>query len=163
METFVYDRIRALLYARRWAFARNPHYYAFDSIGGDCTNFVSQCVFAGARVMNDTPVFGWYFRSLADRTPSWTGVQFFFDFFISNTGEGPFAEEARPRELKIGDVIQLARATGDFYHTLFVTGMRAGMPLVAAHSDDAFGRPLFSYSFDRARCLHIVGVRKNAP
>lgn len=163
MKTFDYDRLKAVLYARRWAFSRNPKYYSFDGLGGDCTNFISQCVFAGAGVMNYTPVFGWYFRTPSDRTASWTGVQFFYNFLTKNEGEGPFAEEMRPRDLKIGDVIQLGRATGDFYHTLLLTGFRFGFPLVAAHTNDAFDRPLLSYSFEQARYLHILGVRKDAP
>ncbi|MBQ2742544.1 MAG: amidase domain-containing protein, partial [Oscillospiraceae bacterium] len=35
-----YNRLYAVRYARRWAFRRNPAYYNFDEIGGDCTNFV---------------------------------------------------------------------------------------------------------------------------
>ena len=38
-------------YARRWAFSANPAYYNFENIGGDCTNFVSQCLYAGGAVM----------------------------------------------------------------------------------------------------------------
>ena len=47
-----YDRRRAVEYALRWALSRNPEYYDFEDIGGDCTNFVSQCLFAGCGVMN---------------------------------------------------------------------------------------------------------------
>ena len=54
-----YDRRAAVAYARKWAFTRNPEYYDFNGIGGDCTNFASQCVFAGAGFMNRTPTFGW--------------------------------------------------------------------------------------------------------
>ncbi len=36
----MYDREKAVAYAREWAFSRNPEYYIFDEIGGDCTNFV---------------------------------------------------------------------------------------------------------------------------
>ena len=62
--------------------------------------------------------------------------------------------------LQRGDVVQLGRETGDFYHTCLVTGFSAGgIPLVAAHSYNAFARPLSSYSFEKLRCLHIAGVR----
>ena len=37
-----YDRRRAVEYALRWALSRNPEYYNFDNIGGDCTNFRSE-------------------------------------------------------------------------------------------------------------------------
>ena len=74
MKNLSYQRTAAVEYARRWAFGRNPAYYDFSGIGGDCTNFASQCIFAGAGVMNFTPTFGWFYRSVNDRTPSWTGV-----------------------------------------------------------------------------------------
>ena len=70
-----YERRRALEYARRWAYGRNPLFYNFTGIGGDCTNFISQCLLAGCCVMNCTPTFGWYYRSSSDRAPAWTGVQ----------------------------------------------------------------------------------------
>ena len=33
-----YDRRAAVRYALDWAFARNPRFYDFEDIGGDCTN-----------------------------------------------------------------------------------------------------------------------------
>ena len=41
-----YNRENAVEYAKIWAYKRNPKYYNFDSVGGDCTSFVSQCLFA---------------------------------------------------------------------------------------------------------------------
>lgn len=52
MNTRLYDRNSALTYAKKWALVRNPKYYNFDSVGGDCTSFVSQCLFAGSKKMN---------------------------------------------------------------------------------------------------------------
>ena len=69
LATKEYDRMRALAYARRWAFARNPLFNDYSPFGGDCTNFVSQCLLAGALVMNETPNFGWYYKSDLDRAP----------------------------------------------------------------------------------------------
>ncbi len=37
-EVREYDRIAARNYAVRWALSRNPEYYDFNDIGGDCTN-----------------------------------------------------------------------------------------------------------------------------
>ncbi|HIS96851.1 MAG TPA: amidase domain-containing protein, partial [Candidatus Scatomorpha pullistercoris] len=75
-----YDRQRAVAYARRWAYSRNPLFYNFTGIGGDCTNFISQCLLAGCCVMNCTPTFGWYYRNASDRAPAWTGVQYLYNF-----------------------------------------------------------------------------------
>ena len=41
-----YNRQSAVEYARRWALGRNPAYYDFEGIGGDCTSFVSQCLYS---------------------------------------------------------------------------------------------------------------------
>lgn len=159
MKTLAYDRNAAVQYARKWAYGRNPAYYDFSRIGGDCTNFASQCIFAGAGVMNFTPVFGWYYVSANDRTASWTGVEYLYRFLTENEGVGPFAKEVPLSELEIGDVVQLGRDTGDFYHTPVVVGFERGQILVAAHSYDAYNKPLNSYSFARVRGLHILGVR----
>lgn len=91
MKTFEYDRRAAFEYARMWAFRRNPRYYNFDGIGGDCTNFASQCIYAGAAVMNFTPTFGWYYIDINNRAPAWTGVEYLYNFLTDNEGEGPFA------------------------------------------------------------------------
>lgn len=159
MREISYNRDAAVAYARAWAFGRNPLYYDFSDIGGDCTNYASQCLFAGSRQMNFTPTFGWYYLSANDRTASWTGVQYFYDFLIGNEGLGPFAREVTRAQLQLGDFVQLGRENGTFYHTPVVVGFSGAMPLVAAHSYDVFDRPLDDYSYARARYLHIEGVR----
>jgi hypothetical protein len=161
MELLEYNRQAAYDYAKKWAFGRNPAFYDFSAIGGDCTNFASQCIYAGARVMNYTPTFGWFYRSANDRTPSWTGVEFLYNFLVNNEGAGPFAKEVPLNELEVGDIVQLGRATGDFYHSPVVVGVRRGNIYVAAHSYDAFNRPLSSYRYEQARGIHILGVRKD--
>lgn len=155
-----YDRERARAYAERWAFGRNPLFSDFSGIGGDCTNFISQCVYAGSCRMNFTPVFGWYYLSADDRAPAFTGVEYFYNFIVGNGGIGPFGSESSADTVAVGDVIQLGREAGDFYHTLLIVGRgEDGDLLVAAHSDDAYARPLSSYTFDRVRYIRIEGVR----
>ena len=68
-----YNRERAVAYAHRWAFSRNPAYYNFDAIGGDCTNFVSQGLFAGSGRMHYRKVYGWYYNDLNERAPGHLG------------------------------------------------------------------------------------------
>lgn len=124
MKEIGYNRIKAAQYARLWAFGRNPAYYDFERLGGDCTNFVSQCLFAGCGVMNFAPVFGWYYRSASDRTASWTGVEFLYNFLVANEGAGPYAKEAPLGEMRAGDVIQLAETAGIFTTRCSSSGFR---------------------------------------
>ena len=70
LEIFDYDRARAVEYAHRWAYGRNPRFFDFSSIGGDCTNFASQVIYAGSGVMNFSTTLGWYYISAAERTAS---------------------------------------------------------------------------------------------
>lgn len=52
MKNIKYEREKVLKNAKRWAYDRNPQFYNFDNVGGDCTSFVSQCILAGSNVMN---------------------------------------------------------------------------------------------------------------
>ena len=158
-----YDRMRALAYARRWAFGRNPLFNDYSPFGGDCTNFVSQCLLAGALIMNETPTFGWYYKSDTDRAPAWTGVEPFYAFLTGNRGAGPYGQSVGENAVQPGDVVQLGRAEDDFYHTLLVMETGEAGITVAAHTDDAFLRPLSSYEYALARFLHIDGVRLPIP
>jgi hypothetical protein len=165
MKTYPYDRDAVLAYAHEWAFKRNPSYLDFSDLGGDCTNFCSQCIYAGSRVMNFKPTYGWYYRSSYDRTPSWTGVPFLYDFLIGNRASGPFAREVFPRELKPGDLVQLSFDGDVFKHSLIIvkTGFTPEVYniRIATHTYDRDNYPLSNYTWKKIRFLHIEGVRKN--
>ena len=153
-----YNREAAVDYARRWAMGRNPAYFDFEEIGGDCTNFASQCLFAGAKVMNYTPVTGWFYRSSGDRTASWTGVEYLYNFLTANRSVGPYGHQVPRSQAVPGDIVQLGDRDGRFYHSPVITAVTPTI-LVAAHTFDALDRPLDSYLYDVARFIHIGGVR----
>lgn len=158
-----YNRERAVEYARKWALSRNPLFIDFTGRGGDCTSFVSQCVFAGTGIMNYTQTYGWYYISPTDRAPAWSGVDELFNFLTgkpefreANGGIGPQGIDVRDgRIIEIGDVIQLANAEGQFYHTLIISGFTDNDILICAHSDDALDRPISTYNFASLRVIHI--------
>lgn len=157
-----YNREAAVRYAHKWAFGRNPAFYDFTYLGGDCTNFASQCIFAGAGVMNYTPTFGWYYESLNRRAPAWTGVNELYQFLVSNTGRGPQARVVDLTSIQEGDIIQL-RFSGNasFGHSPVVVSRGNGTArtiLVAAHTNDADYKPLATYRYAELRPLHIVNV-----
>ncbi len=159
MKIIKYDRDEAVNYATTYALKRNPNFYSFDNLGGDCTNFVSQCVFAGAKIMNYTPIYGWYYRKLNDRSPSWSGVEYFYNFITNNDSFGPLGYLVDKNEVEVGDVIELGNSLGYFYHSAIVSSKINDEILVCAHTFDALNRPLNSYFYSKIRYIHIDGVR----
>ena len=158
MQERPYNRDAAVSYARKWAYSRNQLYYDFEKIGGDCTNFASQCIYAGSKIMNYTPVTGWYYRSVSDRSASWTGVEYLFNFLTNNKSAGPYARSVSRNEVLPGDIVQLGSYRGGFYHSPVIVAVEPTI-LVAAHTYDALDRPLDSYEYEVARFLHIDGMR----
>ena len=162
-EIIPYDREAAVRYAHRWAYNRNPRFYDYEMLGGDCTNFASQCLYAGTGVMNFTPIYGWYYRNANDKAPAWTGVPYFFNFMIrQEQSPGPFGLEASLNMLLPGDFVQLRFFEDRYGHTPII--VEVGDPpalsniLVAAHSMDADFRPLDTYQFREIRFIHILGA-----
>jgi len=158
-----YDRSAAVNYAHRWAYGRNPAFYDYEKLGGDCTNFASQCVFAGSRIMNFTPTYGWYYIDANQKAPAWTGVEYFWNFMTRKTlSVGPVGRPCEPEELLPGDIVQLQLKESGFQHCPVVVFV--GDPvtpeniLLAAHSYDADDRPLSTYDYKDIRCLHILGT-----
>lgn len=158
-----YRRENVVNYARKWAYLRNPEYYNYDSIGGDCTNFASQCIYSGSKIMNYNNN-GWYYRNSNDKSPSWTGVEFLYNFLINNKGVGPYGRTSKMSELEIGDIVQLSFDGTRFTHTLVI--VKIGKPenldkiLVATHTFDSYGRSVSSYSYSEIRFIKIEGIRK---
>ena len=156
-----YNRKGVLKYTKKWAFKRNPNYLDFENLGGDCTNYVSQCIYSGCKVMNYTPIYGWYYKNGYDRSPSWSGVEFLYNFLISNKSDGPFAVETDINHVAPGDIIQLGNNNEQFYHSLIINKINKYNILVSAHSIDSYMRPLNSYNFDKIRFIHILGAKKS--
>ena len=159
-----YDRDAVVRYAHAWAYGRNPLFYDYEKLGGDCTNFASQCVYAGSKIMNYTPTYGWYYLDANNKSPSWTGVPYFYNFMTrSDESAGPIAIETTIDQIQPGDVVQLSFTGEDWNHTPVIVQVSDPYPhgiLVAAHSYDADNRPLSSYQYKNIRYLHFIGVRK---
>lgn len=156
-----YNREKVYEYAKEWAYSRNPKYYNYDPVGGDCTNFVSQCIFAGIGEMNFNKNNGWYYINGNNKSPSWTGVEFLYKFLISNNGNGPSGKETSIDKLDIGDIIQLNFDGNKFSHSLIVihNGNTIYDTLVATHTFDNFGKRVSDYAYYNFRCIHIETVK----
>lgn len=135
-----YDRFRAVQYAAQWWSGYNPAFRGFED---DCTNFISQCLYAGGMPMEATgrrDEGWWYLHPNEGWSFSWA-VAHSLRWYLAISGRG----ENRPaaRDLELGDVISYDfEGDGTFDHNAIVVGFDLdGEPLVAAHTAPAWGRP----------------------
>ena len=158
-----YDRRSVVRYAKTWAYGRNPLFYDYERLGGDCTNFASQCVYAGSGVMNYTPTYGWYYINANEKAPAWTGVEYFYNFMTRRERTpGPAAMASTLEKMLPGDVIQLSFDGLQYAHSPVVVAVKQPVTaeniLIAAHSYDADDRPLSTYDYKAIRFLRFLGT-----
>ena len=151
--TVSYDREAAVAYARKFALTTNNG--IFKSMGLDCTNFVSQCMWSGyggtkgysldntaalkARVAaNYRQTSTWYGRN-ADSPYQYGSGAFirvvdFWDYVTTNTGHGPRATGYNNNKLwsqltvvpRTGDILQVySTAKGRYSHSVIVTQVKS--------------------------------------
>lgn len=135
--TYQYDRLKAVQYAEKWWNSYNP---AFKSFEVDCTNFISQCLFAGGAPMRGYPSRnqGWWVRG-NNWSYSWA-VANALRIHLANSNIGLRAKEVKsPKELMLGDIICYDfEGDGRFNHNTIVTAKDSeGYPLVNAHTTNS--------------------------
>lgn len=106
----IYKRQQAVAYAEKYAVTPNPRWKNYEKLGGDCTNFVSQCLYAGEIPFDNVGQYvteKWYWYSDSSRTPSWTSANAFKTYMLTNKGYGLVASLSTLQQMTIGDVVQL--------------------------------------------------------
>jgi hypothetical protein len=135
-----YRRDLAAAYADRWWNEANPAYEQFEV---NCTNYVSQCIFAGNAPMNYTGRrdAGWWYKGRSGGRESWSyswAVSNAFQRYLSESRTKALGTEIvdSPDQLQLGDVITYDWfGDGHFHHSTVVTAFdRQGMPLVNANT-----------------------------
>ena len=123
---FCYDRDKVYLYAKKYAFNYNPNYADYNSLGGDCANFVSQCLIAG----------GINFKSICPDVAYGVGGTVPNEVNLANclSKNGWTATSYVPKNFEKGDVV--------IYPGHAVIAI-SGYPnvYIAAHSIERFGEP----------------------
>ncbi len=135
--SYKYDRAKAVRYAETWWNSYNP---AFPRFKVDCTNFISQCLYAGGAPMTGYPnrAKGWWCKN-NNWSYSWA-VAHSFRWYLSGARVGLQAVEvSSPEQLMAGDVICYDfEGDGRFNHSTIVVAKDAnGMPLVNAHTTNS--------------------------
>jgi len=142
-----YNRLAAVSYASYWVWGRNGYYTYLGDNGGDCTNFVSQCLAAG----------GWQNSGFYDRTNSYNWFCYWgwymsytwggapnFKQFLDNSGRATRVNAWQ--NLTGGDVIVMdENGNGTISHSVFVLGRNAqGTIMLGQHSPGEI-MPLYYY------------------
>lgn len=124
-----YNRAAAKRYIDDWYYRRNvPTWGDFGSLGGDCTNWVSQIINAGGIPEDKTGSYQWYWDNMKaprtsspfTRSSSWAGVPELWDYIQGNTkNNGPngpqgqsWTDSSGLSQMTTGDVIQLKKPSG---------------------------------------------------
>lgn len=136
-ERFIYNRREAVRYAELWWNSYNPKYKNFSV---NCTNYVSQCLFAGGAPMWGTPnrSEGWWYTGKEDGWSFSWAVAHSLMWYLAGSDHGLQAvQKERASDLTLGDVICYDFSGDDRWdHTTIVTSKDAsGEPLVNAHTD----------------------------
>jgi len=107
----------------------------------------------------------WFYKQKFVYSPSWTGVEFLYNFLTTNKGLGVYGEKCKINDCQIGDVIQLKfRRKSSFSHSLIITQIEDFVPnkiYVCANTSDAKDVLLSRYIYEEIRYIHVIGYRDN--
>lgn len=108
--------------------------------------------------MNYTKTFGWYYINANNKSPSWTGVEYLYNYITRKTGVGPIGKLSSKENMQVGDFIQLSFSNNIFAHTLLVTKIVEDNIYVSTHTFDNLNKHLDSYQYEDIRYVHIEKV-----
>ncbi|MDO5151203.1 MAG: InlB B-repeat-containing protein [Oscillospiraceae bacterium] len=121
-----YNVDAAVAYAHKYWQNYNPSYPNCNPIGGDCCNFVSQCIYEGGIPQDSTWKVG---------MSSWQYCPDFVTYF-KNKGY-TVIDYAKESDIKLGNpVVYWNGNSGRWAHLAICTGFSGSTPLVSAHNKD---------------------------
>ncbi|UQZ75721.1 hypothetical protein C2I17_14820 [Niallia circulans] len=144
-----------------WNSKKSDRYGYYGGIGGDCTNYVSQVIYAGGKKMTgDFVGFGntrpttkyWYSKKnkfdYRFNTTSWIRVNDFYSYWVGTKKHTSYkytTAKSASKYASTGDVIQFYKnSTGLWYHSVVVYDRNGdnGTVRYSAHSDGYLNKSL---------------------
>lgn len=171
-----YNRDKAAAYSMKWVnetkVVRNSDEWAvYDDIGGNCCNYVSQCLYAGGIPMDTIgdQVWKWYSdtpdktASETGRSPAWTGVGDFYEYCKKNKKFGLSADVGG--NIYAGDVGDVVIMTsGEVWsHVVIITQVVKDKDgnvtdyLINSNTSDRKNYPLSAYGNTVMEIIRIKG------
>lgn len=166
-----YDREAAVAYAREYLDERNPDWHDYSGQGGNCQNYVSQCLLAGGIPMDleGTARWKWFGEAQNDSaaetgcTLSWINVDSFYEYARDNTGAGLKAEtDADFDSGQVGDLVMMG-TPDDWNHIVIITEVVKNENgetvdyLICSNTTDVRDFPASAYPSPRRALIRILG------
>ena len=106
----------------------------YFSDGGDCANFVSQCIYMGGLDMNGNwNTSGYMAHCSSNSQCSWINAHRLWEYVVSIGGTS--VRNPSASEISIGDLLfYKTRKDGKMHHSAIVIDIENGTPVIAAHS-----------------------------
>lgn len=174
----LYNSQNAIDYAMTWVdpvevIRNEDDYTVYDDYGGNCNNFISQCLFAGGipmDIIGDAETqWKWYGEEInldedsSGRSPSWAGVPEFYTYASENTGYGLVAAvDDNVFSGSAGDILQY-KNNGEWVHSVIITQVVKDQQgkvldyLVNSNTTDRINYPASAYGYSNLRLIKILG------
>ena len=161
-----YNRQKAVDYAREWYDDRNNEFYSYSDLSGDCTNFTSQCLYAGGIPMDsdwhsirtEKNIFkrifqkpwNWFKNYEWDISRAWQTVSAQYEYIKENYCGGKEIIITSPDEIEAaiannliqaGDLLYFKAGTA-LHHSVIITQVTNNMIYYAGHTNSCFDKPL---------------------
>ena len=172
-ELMPYDGEAAASYGASFVGQRNADWWDYSRQGGNCQNFVSQCLYAGGIPMDvrGGAVWKWYGEAVNDLeedrgcSASWINVDSFYQYVQENEGYGLAAgTDGSYWEGDVGDVILMGPAH-DLNHSVLISKVvqnaqgRTVDYLIHSNTSDVKDFPVSAYPNPRQVLVRILGWR----
>ncbi len=136
-----YNVTAAVEYSDEYALSYNTSYANFNGVGGDCANFVSQCIYAGGMPQVKCEPYGtngWYYKSSSNRSATWTGAKYLRQWMGNNRGK--LVNDPSDADIFVGSPLFVDWTNdGVWDHAYFCIGMNSsGTPIINSHNLDRY-------------------------
>jgi hypothetical protein len=144
-----YSYSDAVFYAEKYYKNYNSNYSDWNSAGGDCANFISQCLYAGGKSMAGTPgtkvaaenFANWFSKGTTQNvknvSSTWRGADAFRNYWQSNATSYKKFTSVDNSSFSYGyngDAVSLLNSNGRAYHTMIIVGYSSPDFILAAHT-----------------------------
>ena len=144
--TYTYNVSNAIAYADKYCINYNSAYNSYKGRGGDCANFVSQCLYAGGFKQDSV----WYKHSVA-----WINVMKQIAHFKAY---GTFLTASNSNLIKGNPIYFDWNGDGTYDHATICVGRNnSGVAILDSHTKDLYHATWTNWSFKKAATIQLRG------